>query len=87
MNKKNFKSSFDDILSGSSKSSNKVNKTAHTTYHKTKATFVVRDDHLDKLKAIAFMERKMIKDVLSEALSGFFTNYQKENGKIMLPKK
>ena len=91
MSKKNFKTSFDDILSGDIKSNNKIHDQARKpelfSYSETKATFVVRDDHLDKLRAVAFMERKMIKNILADALSVFFENYQKTNGDIVLPKK
>lgn len=91
MSKKNFKTSFDDILNGNKKSDNKIqDKTTESqvfSYSETKATFVVRDDHLDKLRAVAFMERKMIKNILADALSVFFENYKKTNGDIILPKK
>lgn len=91
MSKKNFKTSFDDILSGeispNKHSQDKVIKSEQFSYSETKATFVIRDDHLDKLRAIAFMERKMIKSILSDALSIFFENYKKTNGDIILPKK
>lgn len=91
MNRKNFKTSFDDILSGeinpNKKSHDGIRKPEPLSYSETKATFVVREDHLDKLRAIAFMERKMIKSILSDALSVFFENYQKANGDIILPKK
>jgi len=50
----------------------------------TKATFVVRYDQLDKLKAISYMERKMIKNVLEEALSLYIQKYERETGEIVL---
>lgn len=91
MSKKNFKTSFDDILSGKSMTDNIPHErnTPHKlpSYSETKATFVVRDDHLDNLRAIAFMERKMIKNILADALSDFFENYKKTSGDIILPKK
>ena len=89
MSKKNFKSSFDDVLLGNNNqlSTNITKSTSTPTFHETKATFVIKEDHLDKLRAVAFMERKMIKDILGDALSSFFENYAKENGKIILPKK
>ena len=34
----------------------------------TRATFVLRKDSLDKLKSVAYWERKRIKEVINEAL-------------------
>ncbi len=36
-----------------------------------RATFIIREDFLDKIKAIAYWERKQIKSVINEALSEF----------------
>ena len=40
----------------------------------------------DQLRAISYMERKMIKNVLEEALSLYIERYEKDNGNILLPK-
>jgi len=85
MNKKNFRTSFDDLLAGDP-SAPKVQE-AKQAQRETKATFVVRYDQLDKLKAISYMERKMIKNVLEEALSLYIQKYEREGGEILLPKK
>jgi hypothetical protein len=37
----------------------------------TRATFILRDDHLEKLKALAYWERKKIKEVIGEAFSSY----------------
>jgi hypothetical protein len=37
----------------------------------TRATFIVSEDNLKKLKAVAYWDRKPIKDVVSEALSTY----------------
>ena len=37
----------------------------------TRATFIVRDGHLDKVKALANWERKEIKEVIDEALQAY----------------
>ena len=34
----------------------------------TRATFILRKNHLEKLKALAYWERKTIKDVMDEML-------------------
>jgi hypothetical protein len=38
----------------------------------TRATFVIRQKHLEKLKNLAWWERVHIKDVLDQALEDFF---------------
>ena len=38
----------------------------------TRATFIVNEDHLSKLKAIAYWDRKSIKDVLNNDLDAYF---------------
>lgn len=37
----------------------------------TRATFIVKEDYLDKLKALAYWERKRIREVINEALSSY----------------
>ena len=34
----------------------------------TRATFILRNDHLEKIKALAYWERKKVKEVVDEAL-------------------
>lgn len=59
-----------------------------TKEHETRATFIVREDLLDKLKAIAYWERTMIKEVVNTALQETIAKYEKKNGNIKpIPKK
>lgn len=37
----------------------------------TRATFILRKRHLEKLKALAYWERKTIKEVIDEALDSY----------------
>jgi len=37
----------------------------------TRATFILRKNHLEKLKALAYWERKTIKEVMDEALEDY----------------
>jgi hypothetical protein len=37
----------------------------------TRATFILKKDHLEKLKALAYWERKTIKEVVDEALGSY----------------
>ena len=42
--------------------------------------------NIDKLKAISYWERKMIKNILDDALTKYIDLYEKDNGPIQLPK-
>jgi len=42
----------------------------------TRDTFIIRKDYLEKIRALAYWERKKIKDVLDEAL-GFYLKGKK----------
>jgi len=35
----------------------------------TRATFIIRKDHLKKIKSVSYWERKRVKEVVDEALS------------------
>jgi hypothetical protein len=59
-----------------------------TKENETRATFILNEDLLEKLKAIAYWERQLIKEVVNEALLGVVTNYEKKHGQIKpIPKK
>ena len=54
----------------------------------TRATFIVREELLDKLKAIAYWDRVLIKDVINTALQEAVVRYEKKSGEIKpIPKK
>ena len=48
----------------------------------TRATFIVREDLLEKLKAVAYWERLNIKDVINEALDRYVGAYERQNGDL-----
>lgn len=37
----------------------------------TRATFILRDTYLEKIKALAYWKRQRVKDVIDEALGGY----------------
>lgn len=54
----------------------------------TRATLIVNEEVLEKLKAIAYWERTLIKDVVNEALEESVKRYEKKHGEIQpIPKK
>ena len=59
-----------------------------TKEKETRATFIVNEDLLEKLKAIAYWDRVLIKDVVNTALQEIVAKYEKKNGEIKpIPKK
>lgn len=51
----------------------------------TRATFIVNEELLEKVKAIAYWDRVQIKDVVGEALGTYIIQYEKKNGPIQPP--
>ena len=59
-----------------------------TKENETRATFIINEELLDKLKAIAYWERVLIKDVINSSLVDTVAKYEKKNGSIKpIPKK
>ena len=59
-----------------------------TKEKETRATFIVNEELLDKLKAIAYWDRKLIKEVVDTALLDIVDKYEEKNGNIKpIPKK
>ena len=50
-----------------------------TKENETRATFIINEELLDKLKAIAYWDRVLIKDVVNTALQETVANYEKKN--------
>jgi len=59
-----------------------------TKENETRATFIINEELLDKLKAIAYWDRVLIKEVVNTALQETVAKYEKKNGDIKpIPKK
>ena len=59
-----------------------------TKENETRATFIINEELLEKLKAIAYWERVLIKDVINTALQETVAKYEKKSGVIKpIPKK
>ena len=59
-----------------------------TKENETRATFIINEELLDKLKAIAYWDRVLIKDVINTALQETVAKYEKKSGDIKpIPKK
>ena len=71
--KRDIGKGIDGLFGGSSQNGKKSEKTKKEQMPvNKKATFYLAKDDLDKLKALAWYERKPIKAVVEEALSGHF---------------
>lgn len=59
-----------------------------TKIDETRATFIVNKELPEKLKAIAYWDRVLIKDIVNTALQEAIAKYEKKNGEIKpIPKK
>ena len=59
-----------------------------TKEKETRATFIVNEDLLEKMKALAYWDRVLIKDIVNQALEEHITRHEKKNGEIKaMPKK
>lgn len=59
-----------------------------TKEKETRATFIVQEDLLEKMKAVAYWDRTLIKDIVNNAFEDYLTRYEKKNGEVKeVPKK
>lgn len=98
MSKKNFTGGLNALLGDNDKpkrgrpktSTREITKSSQegTKEKETRATFIVNEELLDKLKAIAYWDRKLIKEVVDTALQEAVAKYEKKSGDIKpIPKK
>jgi len=99
MSKKNFKGGLNSLLGEQPEKpkrgrpvtqTKEITKSSQegTKENETRATFIVNEDLLEKLKAIAYWDRVLIKEVVNTALQEAIAKYEKRNGEIKpTPKK
>ena len=99
MSKKNFTGGLNSLLGDQPEKpkrgrpvtqSKEITKSSQegTKENETRATFIINEELLEKLKAIAYWDRCLIKDVVNTALQDVVAKYQKKNGDIKpIPKK
>jgi hypothetical protein len=102
MAKKNFSGGLESLL-GNTKQAEEAAVTAEpkaakkeitktsqigTKENETRATFIVKEDLLEKMKSLAYWDRIMIKDLINQVLEEHIARYEKKNGEIKtMPKK
>ena len=99
MSKKTFTGGLNSLLGENSDSikrgrpvtqTKEITKTSQegTKENETRATFIVNEDLLEKLKAIAYWDRVLIKEVINTALQDAVAKHEKKSGEIKpIPKK
>ena len=59
-----------------------------TKEKETRATFIVNEDLLEKMKSLAYWDRILIKDIVNNAFEDYISRHEKKNGEIKeMPKK
>lgn len=101
MSKKNFTGGLNSLLGDkTAKTKTKVGRPVTQTKeitkssqegtkeNETRATFIVNEDLLEKVKAIAYWERELIKETINRALQETVDSYIKKNKTLKpIPKK
>ena len=99
MSKKNFTGGLNSLLGDQPEKPKKgrpqtvfkeITKSSQegTKENETRATFIVNEDLLEKLKAIAYWDRVLIKEVINTALEEAISKHEKKHGSIKpIPKK
>ena len=90
MSKKNFTGGLGSLLGEKSEKPKRgvTRKDKKPVIEETRATFILESTLLEKMKAIAYWERLLIKEVVQEALQKTIAAYEKKNGKIRpIPKR
>jgi hypothetical protein len=103
MSKKGFKSEFSNLLGTSQMpvaeqqlSTAQDNTHAHdndktttrsTDHAEARATFIVQEELLDKIRSIAYWDRLQIKEVVNAALLRYIEQWESQNGVVKPTKK
>ncbi len=99
MSKKNFSGGLNSLLGEQTDkpkrgrpvtSTREITKSSQegTKENETRATFIINEELMEKLKAIAYWDRVLIKDVINTALQETVAKYEKKSGAIKpIPKK
>lgn len=81
MAKKGFQGGIDSIL-GEMTHSSPPTKELQKSETLIKTTVMIKMQHFNNLKAIAYWDRKTLKDILDESISMYTEQYIKINGEI-----
>ena len=93
MSKKNFTGGLNSLLGDTPETTKRgrpvvktkeITKTSQqgTKEKETRATFIVNEELLEKLKAIAYWDRLLIKDLINTAFEETISKHEKKHGNI-----
>ena len=83
MSKKDFSKGLDTLLGeGSTTEKAKPQIPVQSKTRETRATFIVNEAKLEKIKSLARTEGILIKDILDKALEDFILKWEAKHGKI-----
>jgi hypothetical protein len=93
MSKKNFTGGLNSLLGDQTEKpkrgrpvtqTKEITKSSQegTKENETRATFIINEELLDKLKAMAYWDRVLIKEVINSALQDAVAKYEKKNGTV-----
>ncbi len=91
MTKKTFKTGLDALIGEKKKGPGRPKTSTRQTTKSsqegtkpgmTRATFILHEDKLEKLKAIAYWDRVRIMDVVGTAIDEYLTRYEEEKGEV-----
>jgi len=83
MSKKDFSRGLDSLLGeGSTTKTGKPQTPAQRKTKEIRATFIVNEVKLEKIKSLARTEGILIKDILDKALKDFILKWETKHGKI-----
>lgn len=76
MAKKNFKSGLESLLTNSTQMApQSTSKVDVEKPSEIRATFIIREDYLEKIKAISYWDRLLVKDVMHQAIGQYLEKY------------
>jgi hypothetical protein len=81
MARKSFKSGIDEIL-GISENKNTEKFADKEKTDESRTSIVVKSQYLNKLKSIAYWERKTLKNITDEAFDFYIQSYEEKNGEV-----
>jgi len=81
---KKFKSNFEDIFTPTTETPDTSNNQKGTKNKVVRTTLLMDSDIYEQIKAVAFFERKQIKDVINEAFSLKVKSYSHEELKSIM---
>lgn len=82
MSKKSFVKGLNDVLGDKKKEKDVQSNLSKKVKKEIARTFILNSELIEEIKAIAYWERRLIKEVTNEALKDYVERYKEKNGEI-----